>query len=62
MNTNVSEVFYHAQHAVVFPIQPLYDTHTQALLPAFRLALTRVFRIFDKDHDGLLSDSELNDF
>jgi Ras family protein T1 len=62
LNMNVNEVFYFAQHAVVYPVAPLLDTQTHTLTPAFQTALSRVFRVFDVDRDGLLSNVELNNF
>ena len=58
----VDEVFLKAQHSVLYPIYPLYDLSTGKLTAAFTRALTRIFRIYDMDRDGLLSDEELNTF
>ena len=62
LNINVSEIFLIAQQAVIYPISPIFDVETKNLRPKFVTALKRIFRIFDKDCDGLLSDSELNDY
>eukprot|EP00581_Thalassiosira_minuscula_P006595 CAMPEP_0183703718 /NCGR_PEP_ID=MMETSP0737-20130205/1358_1 /TAXON_ID=385413 /ORGANISM="Thalassiosira miniscula, Strain CCMP1093" /LENGTH=859 /DNA_ID=CAMNT_0025930515 /DNA_START=80 /DNA_END=2659 /DNA_ORIENTATION=- len=59
---NVDEVFLKSQQSVVYPIAPLYDLHTGRLSAACRRAFTRIFRMFDDDRDGLLSDVELNSF
>ncbi|SNX84353.1 Mitochondrial Rho GTPase 1 [Melanopsichium pennsylvanicum] len=59
---NVSEVFYFAQKAVLYPTAPLYDSREHVLKPACIDALKRVFRLCDSDKDSLLSDAELNDF
>ncbi len=59
---NVSEVFYFAQKAVLYPTAPLYDSREHVLKPACVDALKRIFRLCDSDKDGLLSDAELNDF
>ncbi|PWN37582.1 P-loop containing nucleoside triphosphate hydrolase protein [Meira miltonrushii] len=59
---NVSEVFYFAQKAVLYPTAPLYDSRQHALKPACVDALRRIFRLCDSDKDGILSDAELNDF
>ena len=59
---NLDEVFQKAQQAVLYPILPLYDLSTGRLTPACSRALTRIFRILDKDLDGLLSAAELNEF
>ncbi|UZJ57337.1 hypothetical protein CBS101457_006657 [Exobasidium rhododendri] len=59
---NVSEVFYFAQKAVLYPTAPLYDSKEHALKIACVDALRRIFRLCDSDKDGVLSDAELNDF
>eukprot|EP00742_Colponemidia_sp_Colp-10_P006117 GILJ01006545.1.p1 GENE.GILJ01006545.1~~GILJ01006545.1.p1 ORF type:complete len:664 (+),score=78.57 GILJ01006545.1:33-1994(+) len=59
---NISEVFYAAQKAVLFPTAPLFDAAERALKPAFEKAVRRVFRLCDKDKDGVLSDEELDGF
>jgi GTPase SAR1 family protein/Ca2+-binding EF-hand superfamily protein len=59
----VDDVFLKAQQAVLYPFTPpLYDLETGRLTQECKRALTRIFRIFDKDHDGLLSDAELDRF
>lgn len=62
MLLNVDEVFTKSQQSVLYQIWPLYDLNTGKLTAACSRAFTRVFRIFDIDRDGLLSDSELNAF
>ncbi|PWN41181.1 hypothetical protein IE81DRAFT_303993 [Ceraceosorus guamensis] len=62
LSLNVSEVFYFAQKAVLYPTAPLYDSKAHALKPNCVDALRRIFRLCDSDKDGLLSDAELNDF
>ncbi|ULT96341.1 hypothetical protein L3Y34_004744 [Caenorhabditis briggsae] len=59
---NVSEIFYYAQKAVIYPTRPLYDADTKQLTDRAKKALIRVFKICDRDNDGYLSDTELNDF
>eukprot|EP00184_Porphyridium_aerugineum_P008375 CAMPEP_0184691424 /NCGR_PEP_ID=MMETSP0313-20130426/282_1 /TAXON_ID=2792 /ORGANISM="Porphyridium aerugineum, Strain SAG 1380-2" /LENGTH=641 /DNA_ID=CAMNT_0027149141 /DNA_START=113 /DNA_END=2038 /DNA_ORIENTATION=+ len=59
---NVAEVFYFAQKSVLHPTAPLYDVTSHTMKPKTVAALTRVFRLCDKDGDGLLNDTELNDF
>jgi Ras family protein T1 len=59
---NVSEVFYFAQKAVLYPTAPLYDSREHVLKPGCVDALKRIFRLCDSDKDGLLSDAELNEF
>lgn len=60
--SNISEVFYFAQKAVLHPTAPLYDVDMHALKPAAAAALRRIFKLCDKDRDGGLNDKELNDF
>ncbi|KAF9303061.1 ERMES complex Ca(2+)-binding regulatory GTPase gem1 [Mortierella antarctica] len=59
---NVSEVFYFAQKAVLHPTAPLYDSREHILKPACVDALQRIFNLCDLDKDGVLDDSELNEF
>ncbi|TFK52599.1 mitochondrial Rho GTPase [Heliocybe sulcata] len=59
---NVSEVFYFAQKAVLHPTAPLYDSRDHVLKPACVNALKRIFKLCDKNKDGLLDDAELNEF
>ncbi|KAA3682392.1 mitochondrial Rho GTPase 1 [Paragonimus westermani] len=59
---NLSEAFWFAQKAVLYPTAPLYDAERKELTPACIRALTRVFRICDTDNDGYLSDRELEAF
>ena len=58
----VTEVVLYAQRAVLHPTGPMFDTHTQQLTPRCVAALRRIFRLCDKDQDGILSDAELNHF
>ena len=59
---NVSEVFFYAQKAVLYPTAPLYDSRTHTLKPACVEALRNIFCLCDTDKDGVLNDEELNDF
>ena len=59
---NIDEVFKKAQQAVLYPINLLYDLSSGKLTSNCARALSRIFRIFDKDGDGFLSDSELIGF
>ncbi|CAI5449345.1 unnamed protein product [Caenorhabditis angaria] len=59
---NVSEIFYYAQKAVIYPTRPLYDADNKQLTDRARKALIRVFKVCDRDNDGYLNDTELNDF
>jgi Ras family protein T1 len=58
----VDEVFLKAQQAVLYPFNPLYDLDLGRLSEDCQRAFTRIFRIYDRDHDGLLSHSELDRF
>jgi len=46
---------------VLFPLAPLYNFNQKSLTQEFRRALTRIFRIVDKDLDDVWNDSELMD-
>ncbi|XP_044596370.1 mitochondrial Rho GTPase isoform X2 [Cotesia glomerata] len=59
---NISEMFYYAQKAVLHPTTPLYNDSTQELTEECKVALQRIFKIYDFDNDGLLNDMELNAF
>lgn len=61
-NRMVSDVFYYAVKAVLYPLQPLYERTARRLKPACLRGLKRVFRICDVDQDGHLSDNELSFF
>lgn len=59
----VDDVFLKSQQAVLYPfVPPLYDLDTGSMTIECKRAFTRIFRIFDRDHDGLLSDTELERF
>ncbi|PVV02810.1 hypothetical protein BB560_002724 [Smittium megazygosporum] len=60
--TNVTELFYFAQKAVIHPARLLYDTANSSLKPKCINALSRIFWLCDKDGDDVLSHSELNEF
>ena len=57
---NIKKMLNSAQRAVLFPITPLFDIATKSLTPAFKNALTRIFRILDSDLTGHLSDAALH--
>ena len=59
---NINEAFFLCQKAVTDPIAPLFDSKESNLKPACISALRRVFHLCDHDHDGLLSDDEIQDF
>lgn len=58
----VDEVFVKAQQAVLYPFTPLYDLITGRLTDNCKRAFTRIFRMYDLDNDGLLSNAELDAF
>ena len=58
----VDEVFLKAQQAVLYPFVPLYDLDIGRLSEDCQRAFTRIFRMYDRDHDGLLSHAELDRF
>ncbi|KAK0565116.1 ERMES complex Ca(2+)-binding regulatory GTPase gem1 [Tilletia horrida] len=62
LHMNISEIFYFAQKAVLYPTAPLYDSREQKLRSACVDALKRIFLLCDNDQDGVLSDRELNNF
>ncbi|VDP31029.1 unnamed protein product [Schistosoma mattheei] len=59
---NLSETFWFAQKAVLYPTAPLYNAEKKELTPECIRALIRIFRICDTDNDGYLSDRELEAF
>lgn len=59
---NISEVFYYAQKAVLHPTAPLYNSEQRHLTSRCKEALTRIFKICDRDNDGLLNDDEIYQF
>ncbi|VDN55929.1 unnamed protein product [Dracunculus medinensis] len=59
---NVSEIFYFAQKAVIYPSHPLYLPQERELTKKCKRALIRIFKLCDNDNDGLLNDEELNHF
>lgn len=62
LHINVSEIFYFAHKAVLYPTAPLYDSRHHTLKPAATAALKRIFHLCDLDKDNLLNDTELNLF
>ncbi|CAG4910575.1 unnamed protein product [Colias eurytheme] len=60
--TNVSEMFYNAQKAVLHPIHPIYSIEEQELTERCKKALSRIFKICDLDGDGVLDDYEITVF
>ncbi|KAE8212381.1 hypothetical protein CF327_g3982 [Tilletia walkeri] len=62
LHINISEIFYFAQKAVLYPTAPLYDSREQKLRGACIDALKRIFLLCDNDQDGVLNDRELDNF
>lgn len=58
----VDDVFLKAQQAVLYPFNPLYDLQRGRLSQPLQRALMRMFRMYDIDQDGFLSDDEMNRF
>ncbi|KAK6109604.1 Mitochondrial Rho GTPase 1 [Brugia pahangi] len=59
---NISEIFYYAQKAVIYPTHQLYISEDKELTRKCKKALIRIFKLCDFDNDGLLNDIELNQF
>ncbi|VDK83319.1 unnamed protein product [Onchocerca ochengi] len=59
---NISEIFYYAQKAVIYPTHQLYISEDRELTKKCKKALIRIFKLCDFDNDGLLNDTELNQF
>lgn len=59
---NVSDIFYYAQRAVIYPSQPIYSAENRDITQNCRKALVRIFKLNDNDNDGLLNQYELNQF
>lgn len=58
----LSDVRNALQRSVLHPIAPLFDRKSGHMTGACQRALKRIFLLSDRDNDGHLSDSELNDF
>lgn len=58
---NIIDVIVSAQRTVLFPIPPLYDSMEKQLKEDYKRALLRIFRICDKDGDGVMDDQDLID-
>ncbi|KAF7634476.1 Mitochondrial Rho GTPase [Meloidogyne graminicola] len=59
---NISEIFFYAQKAVVYPFRPLMSLEEKKLSMKCQKALARIFKLSDSDNDGFLSDDELMNF
>ena len=58
---NIAELFSCAQHAVIHPTAPLYDSMDHTMTIECIDAFSRIFKLVDKDRDGLLNDYELSE-
>ncbi|CAD8046213.1 unnamed protein product [Paramecium sonneborni] len=58
----VLDVINSAQRSYLYPLAPLYNIVNKAITEGFKKALTRIFRICDRDGDGVWSDQELEQF
>ena len=58
---NLIDVIASAQRTVLYPANPLYDSKEKQLKPNFQKALQRIFRICDKNLDGIMDDQDLID-
>ena len=62
LSLNISECFYFAQKAVLYPSNAIYDTKTHQLKDDCRQALIRIFTLINSNKDGILMDDDLNTF
>ncbi|CAK92460.1 unnamed protein product (macronuclear) [Paramecium tetraurelia] len=58
----IYDVINCAQRSFLYPLAPIYSIADKALTEGFKKALTRIFRICDRDGDGVWSDTELEKF
>jgi Ras family protein T1 len=56
---DVDQIFYECELAVEFPLTPIFDTNKSEFTGVCKVAFSRIFRSFDADQDGRLSDEEL---
>jgi hypothetical protein len=61
-NQGIYDVINCAQRSFLYPLAPIYSIADKALTEGFKRALTRIFRICDRDSDGVWSDTELEKF
>jgi len=59
---NIDEIFTQSIQVVVYPLLPLYNLDNCRLTDGCKRAFHRIFRIYDCDNDGLLSDEEIDTF
>ncbi|CAD8137938.1 unnamed protein product [Paramecium pentaurelia] len=58
----IQDVINCAQRSYLYPLAPLYSLVNKTITEGFKKALTRIFRICDRDGDGVWSDQELERF
>lgn len=58
----IYDVINCAQRSFLYPLAPIYSIADKSLTEGFKKALTRIFRICDRDSDGVWSDAELEKF
>ncbi|CAD8046977.1 unnamed protein product [Paramecium sonneborni] len=58
----IYDVINCAQRSFLYPLAPIYSIAEKSLTEGFKKALTRIFRICDRDGDGVWSDTELEKF
>lgn len=61
-HSQLADLVYCAQRAVLYPVYPLYDQRAKELRPEYESALRRVFRMCDRNGDNYLDDAELERF
>lgn len=59
---NTPDLLFYAQKSSVCPLRAIFDSAKGQLTDPCKVAFQRIFRLCDKDGDGILSDSELNAF
>jgi len=59
---NIDDSIHIAVKAALYPRAPLFDEATDKLTPSAVTAFKRIFRLCDRDFDGLLNDEEINYF
>lgn len=59
---NTTDLLFYAQKSAVCPLRAIFDSAKGQLTEPCKVALQRIFRLCDKDGDGVLSDTELNAF
>ncbi|CCI42034.1 unnamed protein product [Albugo candida] len=58
----VARAFYLAQKAVLYPREPLYNSKEMKFQPKCVRAIKRVFRLYNRAGNGIMTREELNDY